>query len=138
MADIPTRQMERGEFVKVPYLMGSNTDEGSSFIPGNNVDFETDYPTTKIDNDEQFFANLKSIGLNETVTDTLVALYPQNGSEQAVANYHNTLPLELGVQYKRGVTFYGDSEIIAPTRYAAIKWTQFNTTYVFNPATSAL
>ena len=122
--------MERGDFIKVPYLMGSNTDEGSSFIPGNNVDFVTNYPTSKIDNDAQFFADLESMRLNETVVAKFAELYPQNGSEQTVANYHNTLPAELGIQYKRGVTFYGDSNIIAPTRYAAIKWSDFNVTYV--------
>ncbi|KAK6586967.1 hypothetical protein PZA11_000257 [Diplocarpon coronariae] len=122
VVDLPIRQLERGNFVKVPYMMGSNTDEGSSFIPGNNFDNATFYPTSKIDTDAEFMDYLTSLGANSTVAREVFDLYPQNGAEQVIATYPNDKGADLGYQYKRACTFAGDYWIIAPTRYAAQVW----------------
>lgn len=122
VANAPGIQLALGNFVKVPYIIGHNTDEGAAFVPGNNFDNATFYPTTKIDTDNQFLDYLYSLGANDTVAQQLFDLYPQNASDQALATYPNDLEAELGYQYKRSVTLAGDSNIIAPTRFTAQIW----------------
>ncbi|KAJ0334231.1 hypothetical protein COL5a_000279 [Colletotrichum fioriniae] len=126
VADAPGAQLAKGNFVKVPYIIGHNTDEGSAFIPGNNFDNATFYPTSKIDTDEQFRDYIVSLKANETVASRVFDLYRQNATDQALATYPDDLGAELGYQYKRAVTLAGDSNIIAPTRYTAQMWTTYN------------
>ncbi|KAK1637683.1 Carboxylesterase [Colletotrichum phormii] len=126
VADAPGSQLAKGNFVKVPYIIGHNTDEGSAFIPGNNFDNATFYSTSKIDTDEQFRGYIVSLKANETVASRLFELYPQNATDQALATYPDDLGAELGYQYKRAVTLAGDSNIIAPTRYTAQMWAAYN------------
>ncbi|EXF81415.1 lipase 2 [Colletotrichum fioriniae PJ7] len=126
VADAPGAQLAKGNFVKVPYIIGHNTDEGSAFIPGNNFDNATFYPTSKIDTDEQFRDYIVSLKANETVASRMFDLYRQNATDQALATYPDDLGAELGYQYKRAVTLAGDSNIIAPTRYTAQMWTAYD------------
>ncbi|KAK2627863.1 hypothetical protein QTJ16_002509 [Diplocarpon rosae] len=124
VVDLPIRQLERGDFVKVPFMMGTNTDEGSAFVPGSNFDNATFYPmaSSKIDTDAEFLGYLTSLGANWTVAQEVFDLYPQNGTEQVVDTYPNDKGAVLGYQYKRACTFAGDYMMIAPTRYAAQVW----------------
>lgn len=124
VADLPATQVEKGEFCKVPFLLGYNTDEGSSFIPGSHFDNITYYPTVTINTDAEFLSHVESLGVNSTVAQEIARLYPLNSPEQVLPLYTNNLPKELGIQYKRANTFWGDMEIIAPTKYAARKWTE--------------
>ncbi|KAK1490083.1 lipase 2 [Colletotrichum tamarilloi] len=126
VADAPGAQLAKGNFVKVPYIIGHNTDEGSAFIPGNNFDNATFYPTSKIDTDEQFRAYIASLKANETVASRVFDLYRQNATDQALATYPDDLGADLGYQYKRAVTLAGDSNIIAPTHYTAQMWAAYN------------
>ncbi|KAK1461792.1 lipase 2 [Colletotrichum cuscutae] len=126
VADAPGAQLAKGNFVKVPYIIGHNTDEGSAFIPGNNFDNATFYPTSKIDTDEQFREYIASLKANETVASRVFDIYRQNATDQALATYPDDLGAELGYQYKRAVTLAGDSNIIAPTRYTAQMWAAYN------------
>ncbi|KAL0780021.1 hypothetical protein CaCOL14_004505 [Colletotrichum acutatum] len=126
VADAPGAQLAKGNFVKVPYIIGHNTDEGSAFIPGNNFDNATFYPTSKIDTDEQFRDYIVSLKANETVASRVFDLYRQNATDQALATYSDDLGAELGYQYKRAVTLAGDSNIIVPTRYTAQMWAAYN------------
>ncbi|PBP17750.1 lipase 2 [Diplocarpon rosae] len=117
-------ELERGDFVKVPFMMGTNTDEGSAFVPGSNFDNATFYPmaSSKIDTDAEFLGYLASLGANWTVAQEVFDLYPQNATEQVVDTYPNDKGAVLGYQYKRACTFAGDYMMIAPTRYAAQVW----------------
>ncbi|KAK1537851.1 lipase 2 [Colletotrichum paranaense] len=126
VADAPGAQLAKGNFVKVPYIIGHNTDEGSAFIPGNNFDNATFYPTSKIDTDEQFREYIASLKANETVASRVFDIYRQNATDHALATYPDDLGAELGYQYKRAVTLAGDSNIIAPTRYTAQMWAAYN------------
>ncbi|KAK1718201.1 Alpha/Beta hydrolase protein [Colletotrichum lupini] len=126
VADAPGAQLAKGNFVKVPYIIGHNTDEGSAFIPGNNFDNATFYPTSKIDTDEQFREYIASLKANETVASRVFDLYRQNATDQALATYPDDLSAELGYQYKRAVTLAGDFNIIAPTHYTAQMWAAYN------------
>ncbi|KAK1539050.1 lipase 2 [Colletotrichum costaricense] len=126
VADAPGAQLAKGNFVKVPYIIGHNTDEGSAFIPGNNFDNATFYPTSKIDTDEQFREYIASLKANETVASRVFDIYRQNATNHALATYPDDLGAELGYQYKRAVTLAGDSNIIAPTRYTAQMWAAYN------------
>ncbi|KAM0545995.1 hypothetical protein ACHAPJ_011107 [Fusarium lateritium] len=125
VADAPGKQLARGDFVRVPYIIGHNTDEGSAFVPGNNLENAPFYPTVKIDTDDQFLDYIVSLHANKTIAQEVFDLYPQNATDQALATYPNDLEPELGIQYKRAVTLAGDSNIIAPTRYSAEMWAAY-------------
>ncbi|KAI9048271.1 hypothetical protein LZ554_008066 [Drepanopeziza brunnea f. sp. 'monogermtubi'] len=122
VVDLPIRQLERGDFVKVPYLLGSNTDDGSLFIPGANLDNKTSYPTVQINTDNEFLDYVTSLGANSTTVQKLLDLYPQNATDQILATYPNDLGPEVGYQYKRACTLAGDYTIVASTRYTAQIW----------------
>lgn len=120
--DTPARQLSSGNFVKVPYLLGHNTDEGTAFIPGNNFDNATFYPTSQINTDDEFLAYATELGFNSSSAATIASLYAQNATDQVIETYPNDLGAELGYQYKRACTLAGDYTIIAPTRYTAQIW----------------
>ncbi|KAJ4250948.1 hypothetical protein NW762_011598 [Fusarium torreyae] len=126
VADAPGKQLARGDFVRVPYIIGHNTDEGSAFVLGNNLESAPFYPTVKIDTDEQFMDYITSLHANETIAQDIFDLYPLNATDQVLATYPNDLEPELGIQYKRAVTLAGDSNIIAPTRYSAEVWAAYS------------
>ncbi|KAL1303779.1 hypothetical protein AAFC00_007116 [Neodothiora populina] len=103
--------LKRGNFVKVPLLIGSNTDDGSLF-----AGFGTN--TT-----EEFRAFVKSNGYvkvadNETV-DLMVEAYPY------IANESMTLPAPYGDQVSRARTYTGDVYFTAGRRFACEQWTDY-------------
>ncbi|KAJ5038706.1 uncharacterized protein L3040_006386 [Drepanopeziza brunnea f. sp. 'multigermtubi'] len=98
VVDLPIRQLERGDFVKVPYLLGSNTDDGSDFIPGANLDHNTLYPTVQINTDNEFLNYITLLGANSTTVPKLLDLYSQNATDQILATYPNNLGPEVGYQ----------------------------------------
>ncbi|EKD20663.1 hypothetical protein MBM_01345 [Drepanopeziza brunnea f. sp. 'multigermtubi' MB_m1] len=106
VVDLPIRQLERGDFVKVPYLLGSNTDDGSDFIPGANLDHNTLYPTVQINTDNEFLNYITLLGANSTTVPKLLDLYSQNATDQILATYPNNLGPEVGYQYKRAAYQY--------------------------------
>lgn len=130
LADFATSQLERGDFVKVPILIGSNSDEGSAFGQGRgpnggpiNTDEDMAFAVRSIMAPDVEETTGQSI---EELVDEALALYPddqavgipslqtwphiiQPGEEIAVAR---------GLQQRRGGAFFGDMYVPMTFRYA--------------------
>ncbi|KAE8307788.1 Alpha/Beta hydrolase protein [Aspergillus transmontanensis] len=118
-----TLQLEQGKFVRVPYLIGGNTDEGTSFAVRN------------IDNDEQFREVVSNWGLDNATVDILAALYPDIPQIGIPAIMPGRPPAGYGKQYKRVAAFQGDVNIHAPRRLATQAWARHDVpvySYLFN------
>ncbi len=118
-----TTQLEEGRFVKVPYIIGGNMDEGTSFA------------VKGIDTDEQFLAQVASWGLDNRTSDVFAALYPDIPAIGIPPTMTGPPPSGFGAQYKRVAAFQGDVNIHAPRRLANQMWAAHNTTsytYLFN------
>jgi carboxylesterase type B len=118
-------QMEEGNFVKVPFLIGANSDEGTAFLPG------------VFNNDKNLTDYILSQGPDNATAETLLKLYPDIpaiGIPDSVSGRPNET---IGVQYKRGAAYNGDYYFIAGRRYTASAWSNHNITsysYRFNTA----
>lgn len=111
-----TIQLQEGKFVKVPYLIGANADEGTAFaVPGVNTDAE-------------FRELVKDLGLDNATTDIFEALYPNIPQIGIPAIMVGKPPSGYGRQYKRVAAFQGDVNIHGPRRLASQAWSSRNVT----------
>ncbi|KAJ4340419.1 hypothetical protein N0V95_007504 [Ascochyta clinopodiicola] len=122
--DYGSVQLSRGEFVKVPIVIGTNSDEGASFAPYG------------INTTAQFQAALAASGLPLTFQTSLLAAYPDDLTTNVIAALGNQRPAaSFGQQFRRVATYIGDQLFIAPRRQTAKSWAQHNVTayaYRFN------
>lgn len=89
--------LREGKFVKVPVLMGINTDEGASFA------------TQGINTTEQFLAFVRGIGVDSATANATAELYPDVPDLGLPATLKGTpAAYPWGLQWKRMVAFYGD------------------------------
>ncbi|KAF1921074.1 Alpha/Beta hydrolase protein [Ampelomyces quisqualis] len=107
-------QLEAGEFVKVPIILGANSDEGSVFTPlpvNSTVDFE-------------FFVRMSAPGnMSEELAQKLFAAYPDDPSVNVIANLGNQRPSPpFGAQFRRSASYFGDQVFIAPRRKTCETW----------------
>lgn len=115
-----TTQLRNGQFVKVPYLLGTNFDEGTSFgTQGLNTtaDFinETLYQTPGMDN---------------ATLNTILQLYPDDPTLGIPSTLHGrpSPSSGYGAQWKREAAYWGDVKMQAARRHAAESWAKYNTT----------
>lgn len=104
-------QLEAGEFVQVPIIAGTNTDEGLFTAIGVNIN------TT-----EQFRAQVARYGSSKTVSQ-LEVLYPNIPAVGIPAQWV-TPPPNRGTQTKRWAALSGDFTFIAPRRLTCQRWAQ--------------
>ncbi|KAH7371642.1 Alpha/Beta hydrolase protein [Pyrenochaeta sp. MPI-SDFR-AT-0127] len=104
-------QLEAGEFVKVPIITGTNTDEGVFTALGVNIN-----------TDDQFRTQAGAYGSNSTV-DKLEVLYP-NIPGVGIPELWTTPPPGRGSQAKRWAALSGDYTFIAPRRLTCQRWTE--------------
>lgn len=117
--DYGSRALANGKFVKVPLMLGTNSDEGASFSPyGVN--------TTK-----QFRANLA--GLPSTFQDAILKAYPDDLSTNVIAALGTQRPAsQFGRQFRRVAAYVGDALFVAPRRQTAVAWASHNiSTYAY-------
>lgn len=111
-----TKELSEGRFVKVPYLIGCNADEGGTF------------GRRGINTDDDFRAMLLSLAprMDEGTAGTLAALYPgipQIGVPSTLdGRPTGELAAQLGTQWKRSAAYVGDQFMHAPRRLAAQTW----------------
>lgn len=122
-----TTHLRRGEFVKVPYLIGTNFDEGTSFC------------AKGINTTEQFLNQTlyKTPNMDNETLYTIAALYPDIPEVGIPATLKGRPSEEsgYGYQWKREAAYRGDVEIQAPRRHATQSWARYNATaysYHFN------
>ena len=122
--DYGSVQLSKGEFVKVPIIVGTNSDEGASFAPYG------------INTTAQFQATLAANGLPLALQEILLQAYPDDLSTNVIAALGAQRPAaRFGAQFRRVATYIGDQLFIAPRRQTAVSWAQHNTTayaYRFN------
>ncbi|RDW61968.1 hypothetical protein BP6252_11401 [Coleophoma cylindrospora] len=122
IATHPTDQLNAGTFVKVPLLIGTNSDEGSIF------------GTYGIQNDAEFTAAVNSTTFPSTlssyINNAIAYLYPdvQAIGVPSLETYpdllspNNPLVATLGRQARRSFAFFGDLIFHAPRRAANTAW----------------
>lgn len=110
ITDTSTSQLSKGNFVKIPLLIGANQDEGTSFSPKG------------INTTAQFQAQLISQGLDNTTAQTLLNLYPDIPEIGIPSTFQGRPGGDLGFQYKRASALAGDVFMHAPRRLTAQAW----------------
>ncbi|KAH8810799.1 triacylglycerol lipase [Xylogone sp. PMI_703] len=122
-SEIQSTQLRDGRFVKVPILIGTNTDEGSSFgVKGLN---------TTADFNKAISAN----GPDNATISIIDLMYPDIDEIGIPSTYHGPLTPSLGAQFKRSAAFYGDIKMHFPRRLTSLTWAHHNVpayTYRFN------
>jgi carboxylesterase type B len=107
--DYGSRALEKGKFVKVPLIVGANSDEGASFSPYG------------INTTQQFQAALAT--LPATFQEAILQAYPDDLSTNVLAALGSQRPAALfGQQFRRVATYVGDQLFIAPRRQTAAVW----------------
>lgn len=107
-------QLLNGSFVKVPYLIGTNSDEGSAFGPQG------------INNDTDFERYLNSTGADYPSVKTLMNVYPNIPALGVLDTVKYTPNSTYGSQFKRAAAFGGDFTFIAGRRLVCQQWANFN------------
>jgi triacylglycerol lipase len=111
-----SQQLLDGSFVKVPYLIGANSDEGSAFA------------ATGINSDTEFGLYLASLGYTGETAAVVAALYPDIPAI-GIPELLTQLPdSTVGVQFKRVAALAGDQVFIAGRRMTNQQYTRYNVT----------
>ncbi|PSN67379.1 carboxylesterase family protein-like protein [Corynespora cassiicola Philippines] len=102
-------QLQRGEFVRVPIIVGANSDEGTSFSPRG------------INTTNEFKASLAN--LPPSFQESLIEAYPDDLSVNVVASLGDQRPgPPYGPQFRRSASYWGDYLFIAARRKTAATW----------------
>lgn len=123
----PSSQLSSGNFVHVPLLIGSNSDEGTAFAP-NGFGISTDAEFLNILNATQL------IPPDSTTASIISALYPniQALGIPSLSTFPDIITsasaqtLGVGEQYRRVEAYFGDVVLIAPRRASNIAWSKHN------------
>lgn len=110
--DIPSRLLTRGNFAQLPFISGTNLDEGTIFIP-TTINSEAQLHTFIVTN---YSPPIVQPSVLETATDRLLNLYPDIaalGSPFGTGN--NTFGLSS--QYKRASALQGDLGFTSQRRF---------------------
>lgn len=128
--DTGTNLTLNGQFVKVPYLLGTNHDEGTAFAPSG------------INTTAEFLAVVTSNPLTHTVVDNATAaivavVYPDIPEIGIPDTLVGRPPesREFGRQSKRAAAYFGDMLMQGPRRITAQSWAKYNGTaytYIFD------
>jgi triacylglycerol lipase len=103
-------QLQDGAFVKVPYIMGLNSDEGTDF-----VDFG-------INTDQQFNSFWEPFGIDNATFANLTKLYPNDPAHDIPASHPAPFDSTIGTQFKRTATLFTDAVFVGPKRLSAQEW----------------
>ncbi|KAI1082040.1 carboxylesterase family protein [Whalleya microplaca] len=112
-----TEQLLDGSYVKVPYILGECSDDGTDFTP------------LGLNTEADFSQYISAFGFDNATLEDLFRLYsdtPQASAEyipvSAPYNFNET----IGLQFKRTATLLGDLFFKAPRRLASQVWTAQN------------
>jgi carboxylesterase type B len=116
LQELGSLAMKNGRFVKIPILLGTNTDEGTSAAPRKGIDTNT-----------EFEAAVALGGIDAATIQIITQLYPNIDAIGIPKSYHPSPDIVgLGKQYKRSAAFFGDAVEHAPRRLTSISWSKHN------------
>lgn len=122
--DAPASQLDNGDFVHVPYLVGANSDEGTGFGPSG------------IDTTADLLNYVRSsYGVDNSTAQDMAILYPDVPAIGIPASLPGRPDESLGLQFKRSSALAGDASQTAPRRLAAEMWAKHDVpaySYRFN------
>jgi carboxylesterase type B len=117
-------QLEQGNFVHVPYLIGCNSDEGTGFGP------------QQINTTKQFLDVVEEYeSFDEETAQDLAILYPDIPAIGIPASFPGRPNGTYGLQFKRTSALFGDFSMHGPRRWTAQQWVKNGAkafTYRFN------
>ncbi|KAI9368145.1 Alpha/Beta hydrolase protein [Aspergillus egyptiacus] len=117
--DWGSKQLESHEFVKVPIIAGTNTDEGVSFGP------------TGINTTEQFYryltASESGFKMPPPIAHEILALYPDDPSQGIPAFLGAQRVPSMGYQWRRTSAYAGDYSMHANRRRQCEAWAESDT-----------
>jgi triacylglycerol lipase len=128
-------QLKTGEFLKVPLMIGSNADEGTSFAGGSpyiGAPPSMAYPdlTAFLQVAQNYIRNASE--LNSALA-ALQVLYPDIPAIGTPHTYHGRLNATFGAQYARVASLAGDMMIHRGRRLSAQSWVNYSTpVYSYN------
>ncbi|KAL4983318.1 Alpha/Beta hydrolase protein [Aspergillus falconensis] len=109
-------QLDKGEFVKVPIISGTNTDEGTSFGP------------TGINTTQQFYNYLtggaSGFGYPPAIAQEILALYPDDPSQGIPEFLGDQRVPSKGWQWRRTSAYAGDYSMHANRRRQTEVWAE--------------
>ncbi|KAJ6180361.1 hypothetical protein N7519_010822 [Penicillium mononematosum] len=117
IAQYPQISYKEGKMTRVPILLGTNTDEGTSF------------GTTGTNTDEDCINELttsKRWVLNSSQATELLSYYPDIPAIGCPYGWGNTTWPSLGLMYKRYASIAGDITMVAPRRMLAQRMATFS------------
>ncbi|OQD73746.1 hypothetical protein PENDEC_c014G02199 [Penicillium decumbens] len=123
ISQYPQISYTEGKFAKVPVLLGTNTDEGTSF------------GTTGTDTDEE---SSKRWVLTRAQATNILSHYPSNPVLGCPYGWGNITWPALGLQYKRYESIAGDLAMVAPRRMLAHSMAAFQNVYSYRRDVAAL
>ncbi|KAJ5175347.1 uncharacterized protein N7482_001224 [Penicillium canariense] len=129
LTEYPQISYREGKLAKVPILLGTNTDEGTSF------------GTTGTDTDEECIEQLISSKrwlLTRAQATKLLTYYPNIPALGCPYGWGNVTWPSLGLQYKRYESMAGDISMFAPRRMLAQIMSRFEDVYSYRWDVAAL
>ena len=123
ITDIQSTQLKKGQFVNVPILTGTNTDEGTQFgAKGLNTTVE-------------FNRVVQSSGVDNATAEVIDIIYPDIDDVGIPSTFPGPFTPQLGAQYKRSCAYCGDIKMHFPRRLTTLIWAHYNVlaySYRFN------
>ncbi|BFZ63811.1 hypothetical protein YB2330_004943 [Saitoella coloradoensis] len=121
---VPSRLMSSGRFVKVPTIVGANTDEGTAFGPGN-----TEYQLNTSQQLEEYVLSDEvvhalqplnsSYRLTPKTMEHLLSLYPDNQGPPYTYSNETAIISTFGHDGLQGNAIFGDELMVGPRRWLA-------------------
>ncbi|RMJ18459.1 hypothetical protein CDV36_001887 [Fusarium kuroshium] len=113
------KQLKEGAFVKVPFIIGDNTDEGTTFSPFG------------INTEAELRSFLRELEFSEQDVSTLLELYPVGSMDLIL---HNLEPWNstIGAQWSRVSSIIGDLLFIAPRYFSTRAWVNISDAPLYN------
>ncbi|KAH7357889.1 Alpha/Beta hydrolase protein [Plectosphaerella cucumerina] len=107
-----SQKVAAGDFVKVPVIIGANSEEGTAF------------GARGIDSSEDFLANLVQNKVPPGVAAELVEIYSNDSPDQVLSNIPPGTPFPdaYGHDFRRVATYAGDQMFIAHRRASCEAW----------------
>jgi cholinesterase len=122
LTDYPSVLAEAGSFIKIPLLLGSNSDEGISFGPTGFNDATAIYYGLLSNPSFSGLAGLP-YQISPASARKLLQLYPNDPSQEPPYDIVNsTIFAQYGLQWRRSCAIYGDIVMIAGRRKLCVEY----------------